>query len=231
MSDGAELERSYHRLLRWFPKDFRLEYEREMVDLLMTAAGGARRRPRFTERVNLMANGLWARMRPTLPRSAHTVLAAVRLMYVGAALETVAMIVFFCTEGQIRASIFHGNPHLTAARWDITAQAELLGKATAGIVAIGVWLVLAWAVGRGHDWARRLSAVMFCLFSLGLLFDVLQGAVVYAPAALAVNAVLWLVGLAAAILLFHRSSEPFFQKHANRIRADGPSGHKRTWVA
>ena len=48
---------------------------------------------RLAESADLIRSGVWMRLRPSVPRSARTVQAAVRLMYAGAAVSTVGLII------------------------------------------------------------------------------------------------------------------------------------------
>jgi hypothetical protein len=88
MTDRANLERGYRRLLAWYPRAFRQENGQEILAVLMAYAPDGQRRPDLAESADLIRSGLWMRLRPSVPRSARTVRAAVRLMYAGAAVTT-----------------------------------------------------------------------------------------------------------------------------------------------
>jgi len=63
MSDPAALERSYRRLLAWYPRGFRREYEQEVLAVLLAEARPGQRRPVLAEAVNLIISGLGLRLR------------------------------------------------------------------------------------------------------------------------------------------------------------------------
>jgi len=63
MSDPAALERSYRRLLAWYPRGFRREYEQEVLAVLLAGARPGQRRPGLAEAVHLILSGLGARLR------------------------------------------------------------------------------------------------------------------------------------------------------------------------
>src|SRR5262249_60972045 len=63
MSDPAALERSYQRLLAWYPRGFRREYGQEVLAVLLAGARPGQRRPGLAEAVNLILSGLGARLR------------------------------------------------------------------------------------------------------------------------------------------------------------------------
>ena len=90
MSDSADLERRYRRLLACYPRAFRREHEQEILSVLMAGADEGQQRPRLGEAADLIRSAIWMRLRPRVPRSQPTVLWAVRLMYVCAALRLLA---------------------------------------------------------------------------------------------------------------------------------------------
>ena len=92
MTDRADLERGYRRLLAWYPRAFRRENGREILAVLMTCAPDGQRRPGLAESADLIRSGLRMRLRPSVPRSARTVRAAIVLMYAGAAISIVNLI-------------------------------------------------------------------------------------------------------------------------------------------
>ena len=81
MTDQTSLERGYRRLLAWYPRAFRREHGQELLAVLMACAPHGQRRPGLAESADLIRSGLRMRLRPSVPRSAPTVRAAVRLMY------------------------------------------------------------------------------------------------------------------------------------------------------
>src|SRR5215472_5143808 len=92
MTDHAGLERGYRRLLGWFPPEFRRENGQEILAVLMAGARDGQCRPGLAESADLIRSGVWMRLRPSVPRAARTVQAAVRLMYAGAAVSAVGLI-------------------------------------------------------------------------------------------------------------------------------------------
>ena len=93
MTDQEHLERAYVRLLAWYPRDFRRESGQEMLAVLMACAPPGQRRPGLAESADLIRGGLWMRLHPSVPQSAPTVRAAVRLIYAGAAVSVVQLII------------------------------------------------------------------------------------------------------------------------------------------
>jgi hypothetical protein len=209
MTDQQKLEHAYRRLLAVYPPAFRRENGEELLAVLMACAPAGRRRPGLADSADLIRSGLWRRLRPSAPRSARTVRAAVQLMYAGAAVTTMSLII------TIISLAFTGGG---AARLRLLGRTQPLPVAItvgimAGVVLIALWLWMARANGQGRNWARILSTVLFGLATLHLFSnkDVVQ--VVFAV----VN---WLVGLAAVWLLWHPTSNAFFKPQGIT-----PAGH------
>src|SRR5580692_2505302 len=103
MTDQAELERRYRRLLAWYPRAFRRESGPEILAVLLAAAAAGQQRPGLAESADLIRGGLWMRLRPSVPKSARTVRAAVRLMGAGAVASTASLILVLAVIGDIKA--------------------------------------------------------------------------------------------------------------------------------
>jgi hypothetical protein len=200
MTDQENLERGYRRLLAWYPPAFRRENEEELVAVLMACAPEGQRRPGLAASADLIRSGLWMRLVPSVPRSARTVRAAVRLMYAGAAVTTLSLII------SLISLPFIGSE---AGSLRLLGRSQPLPVATAvgivdGLVLIVLWLWMAQANGQGRNWARILSTVLFGLATLHLFGNRDVVALVFAV-------VTWLVGVAAVWLLWRPTSNAFFK--------------------
>jgi hypothetical protein len=199
MTDQTNLERRYRRLLAWYPPAFRRENGQELLAVLMACAPDGRRRPGLAASADLIRSGLWMRLRPSLPRSTRTVRAAVKLMYAGAAVTTVGLIISLISlalTGHRAASLRvlgHSQPLSIAATVGIISA----------LILIALWLWMARANCEGRNWARILSTVLAGLATLHLFGN--KGALAIAFAVL-----IWLIGLAAAWLLWRPASSAFF---------------------
>jgi hypothetical protein len=211
MSDSTDLERGYHRLLAWYPRPFRRDHEQEMLAVLMASARQGQRRPGPAAAADLIRSGLWMRLRPGPARPPRMVFTAVRLMYVGAVVELAALITIVATPGDIRSAILARNPGYTGAQWHAVLRAHIVPDEIAAPIAIGLWLLLAWANGRGYGWARVVFAAFFMLSTVGLLAALGQGAAVYATADLIAGVALWFVELAVLLLLVNKQSGPYYR--------------------
>ena len=214
LTDQEHLERSYRRLLAWYPREFRRENEQEILAVLMAEAPDGKRRPGLAESADLIRSGLWLRLRPSVPRSARTVRAAVKLMYAGAAVSAVEYsIVLALIVVDIKVAVrgrFLGHSLTAAQMRPLVITAWIIFS----LVVIALWLWMARAVGRGRNWARILSTVLFGLATLQLISD-FQGAVSSGTAepvlGLLGAALTWPVGAAAVWLLWRLASSAFFR--------------------
>jgi hypothetical protein len=209
MTDSAELERGYRRWLRWYPKEFRRAHETEILGVLLETAREGQRRPGLTECLDLLGSAVRMHLRPRVSRSDRSVIAAVKVMYLGAVVELATAITIVATIGAVRANVVTTNPRLTDVQWHAVVAGQFEPLEVAAVVAVGFWLWMAWAIGRGHRWARMVFAGFFGLNTVSLLNGVANGSAVYARADLAIGIGLWLVELAAIALIFgavHRRS-------------------------
>ena len=153
---------------------------------------------------------------PLRPRAPAPVLTAVKLMYAGAAVSAVYLIILLAIViGDTKAVHASWNGHRLA-----TAPAITLGIVP-GLVVIALWLWMARANGQGRNWARILSTVLFGLATLQLIkliSDLYQpvshagfGATVLNYGVTALFAAVWLVGAAAVWLLWRPASSAFFK--------------------
>jgi hypothetical protein len=62
MSNSADLERRYRRLLAFYPKAFRDQHEQEVLSVLMAGAVEGQRRPRAAESADLLRNAILAHL-------------------------------------------------------------------------------------------------------------------------------------------------------------------------
>ena len=140
-------------------------------------------------------------LRPPVPAP---VLSAVKLMYAGAAVFTVSLII------SIILVPFIGRSAATlrlAGRSQPLPVVITVGIA-GGLVVIALWLWMARANSQGRNWARILSTVLLGLATLNLtnVFSGTQtvlGLIFWAPT--------WLAGLAAVWLLWRPESSAFFK--------------------
>ena len=205
MSEHVTLERSYRRILAWYPRSFRADSEDEILAVLLATAEDGQTRVGPAEAWDLVRGALRMRLWPAAPRP-RSVRVAVKLMLAGAAAELAAMITVISTVGSVRAT--------AAARDAAAMQVVHLHQVTdiaLAPVAIGMWLWLAWANGRGQDWARPLSAACFGLISFSVIAALSEHAAALAPAAMIAAAVVWTLGLSSVVLIFTPAAGRYYR--------------------
>lgn len=134
---------------------------------------------------------------------------AVRLMYLAAGVEVIALIIALLTRSALRAAILSRHPHYTATQLHTAENAQTVVLILGAVIAVALWLWMAWANGRGRNWARIVSAVFFGISTLGLIVSFTEGRGV---GDIIVSVILWLIGLAVIVLLFRKESAPFFAR-------------------
>jgi hypothetical protein len=63
MTDAADLERRYRRLLKCFPARYRREHEQEILSVLMAGSAEGQRRPGLADSADLVLSALFMRWR------------------------------------------------------------------------------------------------------------------------------------------------------------------------
>ncbi len=144
--------------------------------------------------------------RPPMPNS---VLTAVRLMYAGAALSVVELIVGLATIGSVKTAIHNAYPRYTPAQVHSLEVASVVIGVLVGLVSIGLWLWMARASAAGRNYARITGTAFFGLSSLFLLLSLRSP---HANLGLVFNLLVWLAGLGAVIMFWRSESAPWFNQ-------------------
>jgi hypothetical protein len=148
------------------------------------------------------------------PRSVQN---AVKLMYVGAGISALTLIIGLATIGSMKsaiqsAAVRNGKP-LTATQLH---AAETFGIALViiiGLIGIGLWVWMARTNGAGKSWARVVATVLFALDTLSVLLGLAR------PNAIGTkifDLLIWLVGLGAIVLLYQRESSAYFNAQSRK---------------
>ncbi len=145
---------------------------------------------------------------PERPAPPPSVLNAVKLMYVGAAVSTVSLVISLVGISGTKAAIRKARPSYTVAQVNQLNTFIITLAVVSGVIGVALWLWMARANGQGRNWARILSTVLFALATLdmfgvfsqpktllGLVFPVLT----------------WLVGAGAVFYLWRPESTAFFK--------------------
>ena len=145
---------------------------------------------------------------PDKPPAPQSVLNAVKLMYAGAAVSAVSLIISLVSIGGTKDAIRKARPSLTATQVNQLNTFIIALAVVSGVVGVALWLLMARKNGQGKNWARVLSTVLFALATLDLFGVVSQPKTVFG---LVFPLLTWLIGLGAIVFLWRRESTEFFK--------------------
>jgi hypothetical protein len=144
---------------------------------------------------------------PVRPEPPASVVMAVRLMYAGAVVSALSLIVSLATIGSLRTSLRNANPKLTASQLHTLQNGFVVALVVFGLIGIGLWILMALMNKAGRSWARIVASVLFALNTLFLLLGFTRGGI---SAGSLVGILTWLIGLGAIIYLWRRDSSEYF---------------------
>ena len=137
-----------------------------------------------------------------------SVIRAVRVMYVGAALSLVGIVVNLLTFTSLRSAIHNANRTLTATQINSAEHVAVGISIAGGLIGAALWLWMAQSCRAGKSWARIVSTVLFGIDTISVIASFAR--VTTGGAGRIFSIVVWLVGLAAIILLWQRDSSAYF---------------------
>jgi hypothetical protein len=144
--------------------------------------------------------------RPPAPPS---VLRAVQVMYVGAAASLIGIIIDMTTLSSTKSEIIRRNPSLTPTQ---VANAEHVAIGlfiVSGLLGAGLWIWIAQMSKAGRNWARIVGTVLFGIDTISVFAGAAAGP--GGGATRIYSILVWLIGLAAVILLWQRASSDYFR--------------------
>ena len=145
---------------------------------------------------------------PDKPPAPQSVLNAVKLMYAGAAVSAVSLIISLTTIGGTKDAIRKARPSLTPTQVNQLNTFIIALAVVSGVVGVALWLWMARKNGQGKNWARVLSTVLFGLATLDMFGVLSQPKTVLG---LVFPVLTWLIGLGAIVFLWRRESTEFFK--------------------
>jgi hypothetical protein len=134
-----------------------------------------------------------------------SVVNAVRLMFAGAALSAIGIIVLLTTKSGMRTAIANKNPSFDAHKLDTSVNAAIAISTVFGIIFLVLYVLLALQVRKGKSWARVVTIVITGIGVLTALASFAQAAPAISHIFSAVSGLLDL----AIIVLLVQSKEYF----------------------
>jgi len=144
---------------------------------------------------------------PQRPAPPTPVQQAVKLMYAGAIVSAISLIITLLTVGSLKTAIHNADPSLSATKLHSAEVAAVAVAIIFGLIGIGLWLWMAYANKAGKNWARITATVFFGLDTLSVLTSFRQAEPVLSRV---VSILIWLIGLGAIVLLYQRESSAYF---------------------
>jgi hypothetical protein len=146
---------------------------------------------------------------PTTPvEQPKSILTAVRLMWVGAAISAIGIIVAFAQTGELRDQL-REDSDLTADELDTAVAVGLTFVGIIGVISVALWLWMAFTNGQGKSWARTVATV---LGGLNVVFTALS---FFGDQLTPLNVVFSVVGIALAVtilvLLYRPESNAYYE--------------------
>ena len=145
---------------------------------------------------------------PERPPAPPSIQSAVKLVYAGAAISAVSLVISLATIGGTKDAIRKARPSLTATQVNQLNTFIIALAVVSGVIGVALWLWMARANGQGKNWARILSTVLFGLATLDL-FGVLSQP--KTALGLIFPVLTWLAGAGAVFLLWRKDGADFFR--------------------
>jgi hypothetical protein len=147
---------------------------------------------------------------------------AVRVMYMGAAASLIGVVIDLATVGPPRDQLATPNDNgaaLTATQLTASvhvatgAHLAIFALVVAGVIGVAAWIWMAQSNQSGKRWARIVATVLFGVDTLSLIAGINGASALSGTAATRTyGIVIWLIGLAAIVLLWQRTSSAYFRK-------------------
>ncbi len=149
---------------------------------------------------------------PSRPSAPQSVLRAVQVMYAGAAVSLIGIIVDMTTLSSTKSEIAKHITDPTTVRVNNAEHVAIGIFIVGGLIGAALWLWMAQTCKAGKGWARIVSTVLFAIDTISAATG---GGVSAAGVTRIYGLVVWLVGLAAIILLWQRASSAYFKNTPN----------------
>jgi hypothetical protein len=158
----------------------------------------------------------------TNPEAPRPVLQAVRLMYAGAGVSLISLILSVAFSFSFKSGLISANKanladhKVTMSEITSFANEEIISQIVFGIIAVALWVWMAKMNGAGRSWARISSTVFFALFTIDTFITVnsIKGSVSVTASWILSMALLlgtWVIGTAVIALLWRPVSTAYFK--------------------
>jgi hypothetical protein len=143
-----------------------------------------------------------------------TVQNAVRFMYAGACVAVITPVFAILTIGNFNAALQQASATPPSAKVLYTFDAFAIGSIiVGGLIDVSLWMWMARKNRAGKNWARILATVFFVINCLQLLG---AAELPFSGLTKLVQALSWIAGLGAIVLLWQRDSGAYFRVQSHR---------------
>jgi len=144
--------------------------------------------------------------RPPIPQS---VARAVQVMYAGAVVSLIGIVVDLTTLSSTKSRIESQHHDWTVTQVNNAEHVAIGIFIVSGLLGAALWVWMAQSNKAGKSWARIVATVLFAIDTLNVAVG--ASAVSGGGATRIYGLVIWLIGLAAVILLWQRPSSEYFK--------------------
>ncbi|HEY6790156.1 MAG TPA: hypothetical protein VI365_22895 [Trebonia sp.] len=138
-----------------------------------------------------------------------SVITAVRLMYAGAAMNAISVIVALTAIGSLRTTLKdQTNPVLSTSQVNSAVDLFIATIVIGGLIGIGLWIWMAFMNKAGKNWARITGTAFFGIDTIFLVSSFARAGV---AGSRIITVIIWLIGLGAVILLWRKESTAYFK--------------------
>lgn len=149
------------------------------------------------------------------PQSIKT---AVRLMYVGAALSLVSILVVIVQKkslhAKLRQSLLNSGQTATTDKVHSLMVVTVGAVVVVSLIAVALWLWMAWANGKGKSWARIVATVLGVLDLLSVLSTIVQHQTALSVIVSVINLIIAVVIL---VMLWRKESSAFYAARSGKV--------------
>lgn len=150
---------------------------------------------------------------PTNAARPSSITMAVRLMYVGAALSVVGVLVAIVMKSQIhdrvRQALKDAGKSADTSQVHSIMVVTLGGFVIVGLIGVALWLFMAWANGKGKSWARIVATILGVLNVLSFLGSFVQHSTT--PLGVVVGLINVLLAIVILVLLWRKESSDYYR--------------------
>jgi hypothetical protein len=143
---------------------------------------------------------------------------AVRFMYMGAAASLIGIVIDLATVGPLRdklVAVGNNGAKLTSMQVTNSEHVAIGALLVAGVIGVVLWIWMAQSNQAGKSWARIVATVLFGIDTISLIADINGASALSGTAATRIyGIIIWLIGLAAVVLLWQRTSSDYFRGSA-----------------